>query len=428
MSTLPVSSSGPTGTEFKINDDTFESTIHVKLDFELYQNGEQKFPSSDQMQAIMALFPTCFKVTASPPFLVVRCETLPPRPWPVTVAGLPLFLTTSKDQEPLNLGARARGPKINIKGEIIRWKTPEMQTFIEIFEALKGIGAEVERVQWIGWAFLVLAAQEPDKDWKSRLPSTINNIYVGYIFGEVAVTEHALRTKLPTDRDHDDTAYSNLRPGIKLACRTEPEDPKDTDAYIATTAGICVESPGGKKYITLASHGFESTVGSEVRHPSLQGRLLGFVAKNFGETDISLCELNPGVSYSRETFSVADPTAPEVKPFREIIANPAKLLVGDLIIMDTAFNGRCEGNLIKVELQKIPADDPISEKVEYALGSFGYFGNGREKLYDGCCGGVLWNENCDVIGQFRFQETGTEICHFPAFSSLHKWGYKLSET
>ena len=88
-----------------------------KLDFSLLQDGQPKIPSSDQFEEIMYLFPNRTSVKAMLSFLVVTCKTLPPRPWPLTVAGLPLYLTT-ENNEPLDLGLRMRGPKTRLDVEI----------------------------------------------------------------------------------------------------------------------------------------------------------------------------------------------------------------------------------------------------------------------------------------------------------------------
>lgn len=62
--------------------------------------------------------------------------------------------------------------------------------------------------------------------------------------------------------------------------------------------------------------------------------------------------------------------------------------------------------LAKVEVCRIPADEQADE-VEYVIGIFTYLGNGADTLFGGCCGGVIWNSDHDVLGQFRFQQDGS---------------------
>ena len=402
-----------------IEDTLYEPTTHVQLNFSLLQDGQPKTPSSDQFAQIMSLFPNCTSVKIMLSFLVVTCKTLPPRPWPLSVAGLPLYITT-ENKEPLDLGLRMTGPKLRLEAEMRLWKTPEKDTFVKIFELFDNLEIAIQRIRWMGWGMLILAAKEPSETSKSKLPSSINDLYVGYMFGEEAVNERALRTKLPTTRDHDDEYYSTLRPGVKVCSQVMT----GSDS-LCTTSGVCLESPGGKKYITIASHGVENTVGTEVRHPNVGGKLLGQVSKIFGETDIALCQLEPGITYSKETFSTVEDT---VEPFRSLVHDSASLQIMSLVFMDTPYNGRCEGQITAVEWRRIPSDDIFAKSTKYALGTFAYFGNGSEEMFEGCCGGVLWTSEYDVIGQFRYQAaTNNGFCFFPAFEFLAEFQYKLSE-
>ena len=68
----------------------------------------------------MALFPTCYKLSFAPPFLLLACTKLPPKPWPVTVAGMPLYLTTDAEESPLDMGLGGRGPKAFVDAIIMR--------------------------------------------------------------------------------------------------------------------------------------------------------------------------------------------------------------------------------------------------------------------------------------------------------------------
>ena len=413
-SSVPVISNAP---RFTHEGEEFESTRHVKLDFELFRDGEQRFPSAEQHRAIMSLFPTCFKLSFSPPFLVVACTKLPAKPWPVTVAGLPLYLTSDGEAFPMDPGISSRGPKAHVDATITRWQTPDLAIFQKLFTLLDSLDAQIHRLQWIGWSFLALGAKEPFADWRHRLPCQINGIYVGYIFGEQTVQENALRRKLPAGRIPDNEAYTDLRPGVMVASA----DPESEDHDVMTTSGICLQSPSGKKYLTVAKYGFPGGVGDKVLHPDRHGRCIAQVSKVFGETDIAIAEL-ADVGYLKETFSAPD--AP-VKAFRNLVNIP-QLQVGDSIYMDTPYNGRCEGTLMVVDVLRIPSDEPADD-VEYAVGTLGYFGNGADTLSDGCCGGVIWNSQYDVIGQFGFQASGThDFVYCPTFQTLQVLGYTIA--
>lgn len=163
----------------------------------------------------------------------------------------------------------------------------------------------------------------------------------------------------------------------------------------------------------MAEHGFPGGVDDQVLHSDHYGRIIAEISKAFGETDISLPKL-ADVHCSRETFSTPD--AP-VSPFRSLHAI-TQLHVGEFIYMDTPYNGRCEGILVKVDVLQFPSDIPGND-VEYVIGAFGYFGNGADALFEGCCESVIWNSNHDVLGQFSFQQDGADnLCYFPMFDTL----------
>jgi len=398
----------------------FELTTHVTMDFHLWQDGKQAAPTQAQSNAISALFPTCFAVAAAPPFLVVRVKALPPKPWPVTVAGLPLYLTTDANEGPMDLGTRAQGPKLSISADLGLWKTPNREAFILIFEEFAKLGASVDRVQWFGIGFKVLAASEPYNDWKSRLPSFINNLFVGYAFGEDFGDEKALRKKEPEGAIHDDETYDILRPGVKLyhAAHEAKDDLK-------TTSGVCVQSPHGTKYITVAKYGFPSGVDTEVWHPHKRGRLVGQISKVFGETDVALCQLTLGLPYSRETFTTTDSEL-KIGPF-QALADMDTIQLGSLVYMDTPYTGRVEGTLMVKEVLRLPQDEPADD-TQYAICIYAYFGNGNDTLGNRCCGGVIWDDNLNVLGQFRFRTTEKSgWCYCPTFDNLRRLGYRLSQ-
>lgn len=396
----------------------FLATRHVKLDFELFRDGKPCIPSSEQNRAIMALFPTSFLLSFSPPFLVVACLKLPAKPWPITVAGIPLYLTTDAKSSPMNFGLDGRGLKAYTDANIDRWKTPDMETFKKIFRLFDNLDANIHRLQWIGSCFLALGVSEPYPDWRTRLPFTINDIRIGYIFGEQTEHEKAFRRKLPAGRVPDNEIYRDLRPGVMVTSKS-----LDQEAYdIMTTSGVCLQSPSGTKYITIAKHGFPGGVDDQVLHPSRAGHRIAEVTKVFGETDIAITKL-ADVHYSRETFSTAE--AP-TRPFRNLL-DISHAHIYDFIFMDTPFNGRCEGVLMKVDVLRVPTDEPAGE-IQYVVGSFSYFGNGADTLLDGCCGGVIWNSDYDVLGQFGLEKHGIDqLSYCSSFDQLRCLGYTLSD-
>lgn len=195
--TLPVVSDPPHSIH---EGEQSANTRHVKLDFDLFRNGKQCTPSKEQIDVIMSLFPTCQKLSFASPFLIITCRKLPAKPWPVTVAGLPLYMTTDDGASPMDRMQIARGPKVSVDATIQSWQTPDLDIFKKLFVTFDSFDAKIHRIQWIGWCFLAVGASEPYPDWKARLPFVVNNIAIGYVFGEQTVHENALRLNLPAGR------------------------------------------------------------------------------------------------------------------------------------------------------------------------------------------------------------------------------------
>ena len=396
-----------------IEDDDFDNVRHIKLDFELFREGRQWTPSVEEQDVILGLFPSSYRMSIRPPFLIVFCKELPPKPWPLSVAGLPLFLT-DHNESPINYGLYSHGPAASVKPSISLWKTPDLGAFQEVFNVLDDLGANIRRLQWIGTGFLALATKEPYEDWRSCLPFSINNILISYVFGEQNVEEKVIRRILPQGRPRDNTAYNDLRPGIMITSKaSDAKPPLSPKPDTMTTSGICLDSPKGERVITVSSHGFPGGVGDDVFHPDRSGRVIAQVSNAFGETDIALAKLGD-IHYSRETFSVAEKPAPS---FRQLLqANETQ--IGSLIYMDTPVNGFCEGIITMVDVFRIanfPDKHAPKLPTDYVVGTFAYYGNDGREMLDGCCGGLVWNDNNDVVGQFCFQvDDSTGLCYSPS--------------
>jgi hypothetical protein len=412
-----------------------ERVVRLVLPFSLLENGIPRFPTEEEIIEIRKLFPTLRKLGHSHPFLVLTVEKLPERPWPTFLADMPLWLTDSVAGEPphdLGLAARAH-QKFNVKGEIKYYETPNEATVLEIFELVNEKGAGVDRIQWNGCGFRAFGNQEPGQGWQNRLPCRINNFLITYTWTKSTMEEHALRLKVPAANVRDDTQYTRdqLRPGIMLAGFHN-----DMKRELGTTSGVCVESPiSGKKFITVAAHGVTANVGDSVYHPRavLSNGVpdtryeIATIERKFGDTDIALAQLKPGISYSRETFS--EPGQPQTQPFRSL-KNPKNLRWGDAVFMNTPVNGPCEGmHLVTDWALGFEASDeaPQERKTYCEISSFSYWGNGSDIFFEGCCGGVIWDENFDVLGQFRFQEKdGQKRAFCPTFNVLIDHGFELS--
>lgn len=73
---------------------------HQKIEFDsftLVKDGLDRFPTDEEgYDMIRNAFPTALSVGVFLPTIIIRFQTLPEKPWPLTVAGLPVVFTTDK--------------------------------------------------------------------------------------------------------------------------------------------------------------------------------------------------------------------------------------------------------------------------------------------------------------------------------------------
>jgi hypothetical protein len=396
------------------------------MDFSLFQDRTFISPTADQMIAIMDRIPTCNHISDSDPYIIAHVEKLPPKPWPSMVAGRPLFITNDRFEQPMARGVMSLGPELVINTGIGREELPSQKAMIMIVEALDELGIHLKSLEWMGWCFFAYPDADGFGDSKRIYPRRVDDLAMKYIFEKEPTSAKALRRTLPDSGARDNSDYfPSLRPGVRLA------HPVEEGIEILTSSGVCLQSPTGKKYITVASHGFPEGAENLAYHPGTvianDTSSIGFVTKVFWDSDISLLELKPGLTYSREPFSSEDYVA---QPFRNLKdTQNSKLRRGDNVYMDTFCNGHCVGSVVGAELLRIPAADgyPDENRMQYMYSTMEYWGNGNEALFDGCCGAPIWNDDFDVIGQYRFLHAQTSISYAPTYDRLRELGYTLSE-
>lgn len=104
----------------------------------------------------MAVLPTYFAAALMiPPLLILRYETLPPCPWPLAIAGLPIYLTTELKLSPLPLGLPAGGCPLEIGATFCLWETPTVDAMMKIFRGFDARKLPIKAIRWFGVPFLV---------------------------------------------------------------------------------------------------------------------------------------------------------------------------------------------------------------------------------------------------------------------------------
>lgn len=207
----------------------------------------------------MTLFPNCTHVTFTRPYLTIVYTLLPPRPWPVSIAGVPAWFTTENSARALDLGEGAFGPRATISREIKNYQNMGFGTMRQVFEKSKKDVHHMTGLRWLGWGFLISTSSPSQPDWRSKYPSMINRLLLGYLFNHGDMRQLNTWNKIITSSCRDDTKYSTLRPGVILTSLSNKGDGED----LVTNSGVCVSSQITiKEFMTMALHGTHG-MGSE---------------------------------------------------------------------------------------------------------------------------------------------------------------------
>lgn len=152
----------------------------VTLTFSLVTNGRYTPPNSkEQYQELFSLFPTTYAVDVIPPVLIIRVCTLPPRPWPLTVAEMPLYLTTSEHGTGFNRGFHGRGPRalteIDLRED--EYSGEILNDAIDYFT--QGLKIGISSIAWLDTMWKIAV---PDGTSPQRLPAVLANILCCYTY------------------------------------------------------------------------------------------------------------------------------------------------------------------------------------------------------------------------------------------------------
>jgi hypothetical protein len=269
---------------------SIQNVRHLEFGFLLVdEDNLPRNPTKDEYTILMDIFPTQYGVGISGPFLMIYVEQLPPRPWPVTATGLPLYLTT-KSVFPWEIGRPGR-IRLSVLTHPDARKTASRSMYRDVINYFGGISVEISEVVWFVGC------------WRIRVPSTVN---ISSLPGTVCQTacfylselseepeDAAFRCTNPTKLDPDTSTYDPLRPGVMISSTT-----------LLTTSGILVRDSDGKGFMTVASHGFPEN-DKEVRHPKPASSIVGNIARDIPFTDISLVELRNN-KFENHTFQTSE--------------------------------------------------------------------------------------------------------------------------
>lgn len=380
------------------------SSRHVTFDFSLVENGKTRQPSDKESDTLSGLFPGTFSVGEAYGFLVIRVHNLPPRPWPLTAAGLPLYITTDPSGFPWIRGDMGRAPGVLAHLNARDGVTDSIfDAVLDFLDTKTGVRASCVVYVNGGWRITV-----PDETDISNLPLAMCRRGCFYVSdSQINIPPlAAFRLKEPSPVQRDDSAYDVLKPGVMLSCGHFPGDKESLvppRAELLTSSGIRVRDATGNYFVTVAGHGFP--LGEErVYHPtSAHLPSIGQVVSRLGGTDIALMKLDDGFSFVNETFDVKEVAK---VPISRIMNEKTRF--GDIVSMNNPFTGYIVGSMLYEARQRIPTDEEKHPHL-WARCNFLWLGEDCPDYAEGSCGSPILNEDHEVVAFFRFVvREGTE--------------------
>ena len=392
-------------------------------------NGQGWFPPAGGFKVLLNLFPTILGVEIAPPFVAIRVHTLPPKPWPLTIGGLPVRFSTHTltALEPLwdngNYPTCGKGPRAMNDLDLQLGQEFSQDIIRRVMVFFQDAKIKFRSIFWFGSCWRVTLTDPVDL---RVLPCTVGRQLVIYeLTSEIAYpVPSASRNKVPQGVEFDNTLYASspnalLRPGIMLGSSivTVTADGKTEELFKTTTSGILVANRHGDLFITVATHGFEND--GLVYHPDPRsGIVIGKISHSLPETDISFAKLNPGLRYINETFdSTKNPLG--VRANRISLSFPSDLRTYDTCSMNTPFSGRCDGHLLAAG-EVIPA----CGNAEHVPHMWLSFESGDEPV-EGTCGSPIIRDNGDLVGFFRYKMEDSNYCYAVSALTLQEHGYEI---
>ena len=376
----------------------------------LVSNGQARPPTVKEIQVLHEKFPSAKSVSTVPPMIIMECETLPSKPWPLTVAGLPLRFTENKWD--------ALGADHSYSGG-------NKMEYLTNYDAQGGLAEEAlgaiiilfETELQIAVTSIVnienqLEITVPDDTDLSILPLRVANFGLVYKFASQVEIPQIGAMDLPF---HvfvmwDRSKYVPLRPGTMVNIGST------SGTAVLATSGVAVEDKKGTRYFTSAGQSFSSkrfpcqnlgepTIPSEIHH-------------HLTDPNISIVKLSSNQSYKNTTFHFKPRNSRTIAglPISGVIS-PFQLTRYSLLTMDSPFSGYCRCILMGVQQVKAPSSGWVTKH-------WMYFGTSLLGPLEGCAGTPILDKDgmlVSLLEHIRPDGFATGV----AASEIERHGYKI---
>ncbi|KAK3363871.1 hypothetical protein B0T25DRAFT_470095 [Lasiosphaeria hispida] len=372
---------------------------HIILPFDLRDQPDNVF-DHDKRELVMSIFPGTTGIACDSIFIILQLHTLPPKPWPLTIGGVPLYLT-------LQIGSGGPIPQGRFvgsrNGSIAKdQKGRGMKDWEPLFHIIKGhfqgLGVSITEVMYWG-DFVIIILKHHDVDME-KLPSQAAKIRCLYLFDDQMGRPSAPQARCltdPTPGNPDNSQYNTLQPGLRVTSSYLPSNP---DTFLSTTSGVLLKDQVGNEFMTVASHGFPAECGTQVFHAQPgNGRKIGELIMEISHTDITLVKLQDTETFSNMTFQSNN--SPNQIQLKKLVPVKGRQRYEE-VSLDSPDTGLINGSLVVTSFQAVPSDNN-SPVLQWVFTTWIYGGQDSAiNLPEGMCGSAIWNEDGDVLGFFRY--------------------------
>lgn len=340
------------------------------------------------------LFPETVGAGVCGPFLWVTVRKKPSQPWPVSVAGLPLYVSTLDFEIPWRTGGPGN-PHFSVLESLDSRSTINEELYYAVVDFFDSRSIEIYQVTWTLGAWQIEVNANVDK---GLLPARICQSLVGYLIHDPETgIEAALRLEQPISNEPDDSVCEFLRPGVMVA-----------SSRTASTAGMLVQDKNGKKYITVSALAFPPD-DSSIQRPLPQSPSIGSVVSRIRTTDIALAVIDENTVFQNGTFSGVR----SEKTFLKGIRNPTDVKPFEHLFMENSFTGNTDAIFIHARLQRFPSTNP--NIYTWIWQDWAWTGQDAARITaQGSCGSALWDEHGNVVSFFlilwREKKTSALAC------------------
>ncbi|KAI9720340.1 MAG: hypothetical protein M1828_005724 [Chrysothrix sp. TS-e1954] len=184
-------------------------------EFDLSDRGNIRGPNSTQVRWFFTLFPSTHTIEFRSPLVIIRVHTLPPRPWPITVAGAAIYITTDEYDEGFHHGRFGKGSKLFDNLDFTENRRPHslMELSTKVFEWFRSQRIELRSVNYLHQFYQLELAKLHDL---KMLPSRIGRLMVEYVEHDSLPKQELNRRIIDSAADHAVQLSQTAQPTIDL--------------------------------------------------------------------------------------------------------------------------------------------------------------------------------------------------------------------